>query len=89
MALRKGKGFKMKGKSVKIIVLLVVAVLVAGVVYLKLLAESGRCGDQRFHCQRPTWLLTATVNSAGNIQTHQSVDSSFGQSGTVKTINVG
>ena len=32
--------------------------------------------------------LSATVNGAGNIQSHQTVDLSFGQSGTVKSINV-
>ena len=32
--------------------------------------------------------LSATVNAAGNIQSHQSADLSFGQSGTVKKINV-
>ena len=32
--------------------------------------------------------LSATVNGAGNIQSHQTTDLSFGQSGTVKSINV-
>ena len=32
--------------------------------------------------------LSATVNAAGNIQSHQTADLSFGQSGAVKDINV-
>ena len=82
----------MKRKSVKIIVLLLVGVLVAGAVYLKLrptqvaAAVAAATNVSTATVQRGS--LTATVNSAGNIQTHQSADLSFGQSGTVKKINV-
>ena len=78
----------MKRKSVKIIVLLVVGVLVAGAVYLKLRPNQVAAATNVSTATVQRGSLTATVNSAGNIQTHQSADLSFGQSGTVKKINV-
>jgi len=78
----------MKRKSVKIIVLLVVGVLVAGAVYLKLRPNQVAAATNVSTATVQRGSLTATVNSAGNIQTHQSADLSFGQSGAVKKINV-
>ena len=78
----------MKRKSVKIIVLLVVGVLVAGAVYLKLRPNQVAAATNVSTATVQRGSLTATVNSAGNIQAHQSADLSFGQSGTVKKVNV-
>ena len=69
----------MKRKSVKIIVLLVVGVLVAGVVYLKLRPNQVVAATNVSTATVQRGSLTATVNSAGNIQAHQSADLSFGQ----------
>lgn len=78
----------MKKKSVRTILIVVALAIIAGAVYLRLRPSqvAAATAVPTATVQRST--LTATVNTAGNIQSHQSVDLTFGQSGTVRKINV-
>jgi HlyD family secretion protein len=75
-------------KSVKIlaIVALVAAAAVGGYLRFRTTQVSASEAPTTASVQRGS--LSATVAGAGNIRAHQTADLSFGQSGTVKAINV-
>jgi HlyD family secretion protein len=75
-------------KAFKIAIIGAVMIAVVGVGYLRLrpMPASAAASVPTATVQRTS--LSATVNTAGNIQSHQSVDLTFGQSGTVKKIAV-
>lgn len=78
----------MKQKTIRTILIVLALAIIASAAYLRLRPSQAAATTAvpTATVQRST--LTATVNTAGNIQSHQSVDLTFGQSGTVRKINV-
>ena len=75
-------------KLVKIVVIGVVAAVIVGAGYLRLRPNTAAAAANVATATVQRGSLSATVNTAGNVQSHRSVDLNFGQSGTVKTLNV-
>ena len=75
-------------KSVRIIAVALVAAAVAVVAYTQFRPADVAAATTSTTATVTRRTLTSSVSSAGNIQSHQTADLAFGQSGTVKTINV-
>ena len=75
-------------KRVKYLTVIVILAAIAGGVFLRFRSNPAAAATHVATATVQRSSLSATVNTAGNIQSHQSVDLSFGQSGTVKKINV-
>lgn len=75
-------------KFLKISVVLVVIAAVAVGVYVRLRSNSAAASTDVTTATVTRGTLTATISTAGNVQAHQAVDLSFGQSGIVRSINV-
>jgi HlyD family secretion protein len=75
-------------KFVRIIIIVAAITAVSVGAYLRLHPQDASAATNVATATVTRGTLTATVNTAGNIQAHQQADLSFGQSGTVKAINV-
>lgn len=75
-------------KRTKILIVVVVMIAAAGGVFLRFRPSQVAAATNVATATVQRGSLSATVNTAGNIQSHQSVDLTFGQSGTVKKLNV-
>ncbi|MGE5602474.1 MAG: efflux RND transporter periplasmic adaptor subunit [Nitrososphaerales archaeon] len=75
-------------KTVRLILIGLVAVSLAAGAYLYFRPAQVNAVDTTNTATVSRNTLTASVSAAGNIESHQTADLAFGQSGTVKTLNV-
>ncbi len=77
-----------KRKFVRIIIIVGVIAAVSVGAYLRFRPQQASAATNVSTATVQRGTLAATVSTAGNVQAHQQADLSFGQSGTVKAINV-
>ncbi len=82
------KGVILMKMSVRIIAVALVAAGVAVGAYMQFRPADVDAATTSTRVTVTRRTLTSSVSSAGNIQSHQTADLAFGQSGTVKTISV-
>ncbi len=75
-------------RTLKWVVIGIVAVIALGAVYLRVRPSTASAATSLATATVQRGTLLATVNTAGNVQSHRTADLSFGQSGTVKAIYV-